>query len=90
MKKSAIILAALLTVAAFTGSAVAVSDSTADLLKKESAAMDKVQKTDQGLKDKKTEKAKKIKESADKVKGDVGQVKDMGKKTADDLKAFGK
>jgi hypothetical protein len=41
-------------------------------------------KTDKDLKDKKN------KEAADKVKGNAGQVKDLGKKSADDLKAFGK
>ncbi len=132
MKKSTAVIATLLTAAAFTGAAVA-ADPTMDLLKKESAAVDTVQKKDQQLKEKKnkvgdkvkevkdtpgkavteqqqkldakkakvegtvkdaaakkSEKVKKGKDAVDKAKGDAGQVKDMGKKNLDDLKAIGK
>ena len=132
MKKITVIFTTLLTAAAFAGAAVA-ADPTLDLLKKESAAVDTVQKKDQQLKEskkkvgdkvkdvkeapgkavkeqqqkldaqkakaegtvkdaaaKKSEKVKKGKEAADKVKGDAGQVKEMGKKNLDDLKAIGK
>jgi len=125
MKKHVAVFAALLTIAAFAGVAVA-ADPTTDLLKKESAAVDKIQKKDQELKEKKkkvddtvkeatdapgkavkehktkaegavkdaaakkSEKVKKTMEATDKIKGDAGQVKDMGKKNLDDLKSIGK
>ncbi len=62
MKKLTVVIATLLTAAAFAGTAVAY-DPTADLLKKESGVADTVGKKDQELKAKKKKADDKVKEA---------------------------
>ncbi len=82
MKKLVVTLAALITAAAFTGVAFA-ADPTADLLKKEGAAVDTVQKKDQELKDKKKKVADKVKAAKD---APDNAVKDAKAKKAEKIK----